>query len=410
MKNTPVSTTRSQLFSVCLIVFIDLFGFGLVIPVLPFAAQKLGAGPAALGWLMAAYSLMQFLSSPLFGALSDRYGRRPILLASSLGQSLAMAIMAVGVGAFFSPLTGLLLVFLGRALGGFSAASIGTAYAYIADISDERARTKRMGLLGAAIGLGFTAGPGLGALAVRWGEAAPFVLAALMSLLNFALAWFRLPESLPIHERHAQRPLEMRRLSLKGAWKAITHASTGRWVAANFLFTLAITQLESMFALFMGLRFHFTASEMGAVIAGTGSLMIIVQGGCVGYLSKTLGDRKLASLAAVCITIGFFLFSSAQALPIAFAALAMLAFSRACLQPTLSSLLTSQTSRSEHGRSLGEFQSAASLARAIGPIAGGFLFHALPSAPFSVAGILTMGLTFLVFSALRRPYTVSAEL
>jgi len=356
-------------------VFLDLVGFGIVIPLLPLYAQRFGAGAVAVAWLLAVYSLMQFLFAPAWGRLSDRIGRRPVLLVGLFGS--AAGYLAFGVAG------SLPVLFAARALSGVAGANVGVAQAYIADVTRPEERARGMGMIGAAFGLGFIVGPAIGGVLSRWGFAAPFLFAAALTFANATLAVFRLPESLP-PERRSARPgsfgLAERARALFGS------ATPGRLRAlylAGFLFTLAFAGMEGTFSLWADARWHATRHGVAFLFVFLGVVSAIAQGGVVGRLVRRIGERRVALLGVGGLAAGLALAALAPSWPVLFAALGLIALGQGIASPTVSSLISHQGGPGEQGRVLGIYQSLSALGRAAGPVAGGVaLAHVGLAAPF----------------------------
>jgi MFS transporter, DHA1 family, tetracycline resistance protein len=372
---------KGALLNIFLVVFIDLVGFGIVIPILPYYAKEFGASAWALGWLMTSYSLMQFLFAPLWGRLSDRIGRRPVLLVSILGTALSMTFLGFA--------DSLAWLFAGRIFAGICGANISTAYAYITDVTDESNRARGMGMIGAAFGLGFILGPAIGGILSVHGYAAPMFAGASLAFVNLVLAWARLPEPEATAERRAaNRP---KRFSREAIREAFGDSRTRLAISLFFLFTVAWTQIEVVFALFMSARFGYTARDAGVLLALMGLVMVAIQGGLIGRLARRFGELKLAMTGFVLCAGGLLGFGMASEVGLAIAILAPTAVGQGILHPSLSSLASKGAGASSRGATMGVFQSAGSLARVIGPVMAGFLYDELGiSTPFYAAAIILM--------------------
>jgi len=357
-------SSRRPLIVVLFTIFLDLLGFGLVIPLLPFFAKDLGANGFEIGLLMTAYSGMQFLFSPIWGRLSDRVGRRPVLLISIAANAIAMLLFAAS--------TSLTLVFLARAFAGMANANIGTAQAYVADVLRGEERAKGMGLVGAAIGMGFVLGPAIGGALAPLGRAAPALAAAGLSALNFVLASLFLPESLTAEAREEAKRRRSSRLRTFRA--SLGHPLLPLLFLLFFLLTTAFAQMEATFALFTNARFDYGTAENGYLMAFIGVALAMAQGGLVGPLRKHMGEAAMLLAWSVLLAVGLVLLASVQTISALLAACFVLAVAHRICSPALFTLVSRQVAEHVKGRSFGVNQSMASLARVVGPFLGGLAF------------------------------------
>jgi MFS transporter, DHA1 family, tetracycline resistance protein len=388
---------KSSLLVLFLIVFVDLLGFGIVIPLLPYYADAYGASPATVGAVVAVYSLMQFFFSPVWGRLSDRIGRRPVLLISLSGSIVGYTIFA------FAP--SLPLLFLSRIVAGIAAANIGTAHAYIADVTTPENRARGMGLIGAAFGLGFIFGPPIGGILSSasldrglHGNLIPGLAAAGLSAVAWTIAAFVLAES----RRPSGAGGVLRRFDFsawRGAFRAPLLATV---LVILFLLILGFASMETTVTLFAKERFGFTPRDLGYFFGFMGVIVAVIQGGFIGRLARAFGERKLVAAGALSLMTGFalvpFVPDSRYLYPVAF----LVAVGQALSYPNLMSLVTKASPASLHGSVLGVSQSVASLSRVLGPLVGGFTYG-LAKAPgsFFTAAVLAAIAALLMFAGMR---------
>lgn len=369
---------RSPLLVIFITVFIDLVGFGIVIPVLPFYAEgtKFGATPSQVGLLFASYSVMQLIFAPILGRLSDKYGRRPVLLASLLGTALGFLVLGFA--------TTLLMLFVGRIIDGISGGNISTAQAYIADVTTKEDRAKGMGLIGAAFGLGFVFGPAIGGVLSRWGINVPFIFAGSLALANAVLLYFTLPETVtPDH------PARVSAASGRGWHQVIASLKNPRLgfvLTIYFLSIVAFSIMTATFSLFLMFRLGYDAFHNGWVFAFVGVISAIIQGGLIGRLVKKFGEPWLVILGGILFTASLFAIPFVTVTTGLLAILtlgAVTAIGQALTAPSLSSLASKSATAGEQGVVLGVTQSVASLARAVGPsLAAALIYSAIAHVGF----------------------------
>lgn len=374
---------KSPVVIVFVTVFIDLLGFGIIIPLLPFYAESFGATAFTVGMLSTSFSMAQFVFAPLWGRLSDRIGRRPIILLGLFGSFLSY------LGFAFA--TTLPLLFAARIFAGIAGANIPTAQAVMADITSPEDRAKGMGLVGAAFGLGFIFGPAIGGFFSQWGYAVPSLFAAGLSIANFTLAWFRLPETLRPEHRVAERvgPL----LALE---RALTRPHLPLLLLTGFLVIGSFSVFETTFALFAERRFQFTASSIGYVFAFVGVILVVVQGLLVGKATKVVGEHHLVPISLAAVALGLLMIPATQNLPALLASQAILAVGMGFNGPALMSLVSRFSAPEDQGGVMGLTQSLKSLARIVGPMYGGFVFDEFGMAVPFISAAVFMGVTALV--------------
>jgi MFS family permease len=426
------------LLVIFLTVFIDLVGFGIVVPLVPLygkhlvpdCVQAAWAQGLVIGVIVAAFSAMQFLFSPVWGRLSDRHGRRPILLLSTAGAAASYVLFALSA-TLARPLAALLLMILSRMLAGLFGGNITVAQAYIADISAPEERSRKMGLIGMAFGFGFIFGPAIGGLSLRYlGSTGPGWMAAAMCAANFLLAFFILAESLkPASDHLTQRP------HLDQWTYTLRQPRIGLLVIVFFLSTFCFSCFESTLPLLVSDNFHLdvrqdqtSASTVAYLFVYCGLIGAFVQGGAIGPLVKVLGEPRLMAVSLVLTAVSLawlpFIGGTArlswgvllhtQGLPwlAMLAALALLSVGTSLTRPPLFGLLSNLTPAHEQGATIGVAQSAGSLARILGPLFATPLLSFHPSLPYLVCAAILLATTVLVVRGLREkePLNTSPDL
>jgi MFS transporter, DHA1 family, tetracycline resistance protein len=352
---------RSPLVIIFITVFIDLIGFGIVIPVLPLYAKNFQASDAVIGLLLASYSGMQFFFSPILGRLSDRYGRRPILMFSILGTSVGFLVMGLA--------NTLWLLFVARIIDGATGGNISTAQAYIADVTPPEKRSSGMGLIGAAFGLGFIFGPAIGGLLSQISLAAPFLFASGLAAANAVALFFLLPESLG-SEHRAKTGV---RAPIADVFREAGSWQLAAVMATYFFGTVAFALLTATYPLFTEGRFNMDTAHNGYIFAYLGVIGATIQGGLIGRLSKAVGDKTLAVIGTMILAVSMFALPSSMTVVALIVASTGIAIGNSLVTPTLYAMASKSVSASWQGRTIGVVQSAASLARIIGPVLGGAL-------------------------------------
>jgi len=385
------SHQRSALTIIFLTVFIDLLGFGIVLPLLPYYATQFHASAATAGALIAVYSAMQFLCAPLWGRWSDRIGRRPVILISLAGSTASYLLFALanGVG----------LLFVSRILAGIAGANIPVAQAFIADITSEKDRARGMGLIGAAFGLGFVFGPAVGGLLAHYGHAAPGLAATAICGVNLIAAVRRLPESLTReHRRQTPRahPLRQLRDALRRPQLAVL----------MLLFTgvvFSFATMETTLSLLCAQAYAMSAAHIYWLFGYMGVVTTITQGGLVGRLSTRVDEARLVVLGAALLAVGLAAAPFTAPVGPLLAALAALSVGQGIASPVLSSLISKSSGAGEHGGILGVSQSLGSLARILGPLYGGVLFeYGGPASPYVTTAALMLVATGVAVSLPHR--------
>lgn len=377
------------------LVFLELVAFGIVLPMLPGTATRLGSGAVLAGIVVATDSLMQFFFAPWWGRLSDRAGRRPVLLLGLAGSVAAYLLFGLAGS------IGVLL--LSRVVAGATGSTFHVAQAYVADVTEPSRRGHAMGVLGAAFGVGFTVGPALGALSSRWGTAAPGLLAASLALINFLIAWRTLPES------RVRRPPEIarRRIRLAGAPPAV--------LAAAFTVTLAFTAMYVVFPLWAQQVLGLSRGAVSGLFVVVGLVTLIVQGRVVGRLVAHHGERPVIAVGALALAAGFALLPLAGAATAGgrvflYGGLVVLTIGFSLATPGLAAHLSRVTAEDRQGRALGALQSVSAMARIVGPPLAGLLGAAAglgtPFLAAAAAALAGAALTTLLRAPAPRAVTV----
>jgi len=384
----PISgESRTILF---LTVFIHLLGFGIIIPLLPYYAETYGATGFTVGLLTTSFSFSQFVFAPFWGRLSDRVGRRPVLIGS---------LLLTGVSYFvYAAATSLALLFASRILAGVAGAVLSTAQAYVADTTTPENRTKGMGLIGAAFGMGFIFGPAIGGVLSRWGFAAPAYASAGLAVAAAVFAFLRLPESLP-REARAEAATRRSRTTLR---EAVARPAVGAVLGLFFVATLCFSGMETILALFCQRFYSWGPHEIGYLFAYVGVVAASMQLGIVGALARRFGERALVRGGLALMGAAFVTAGIVPPLALFLVVMGAIAVASGLMTPSLSGLISIATPADEQGGILGVYQSLGSLARAAGPFLGGLAFDVVsPGAPLWMAGIV-LGLAALFAAKLPR--------
>ena len=407
----PSPAPKRALGIIFLIVFMDLLGFGVIIPQLPFYARKYQASALEVTVLFSIYSICQFVAAPILGAISDRVGRRPVLVVSQIGSALGYVMLgAVTQADWANPAVGLWLIYVSRAIDGFSGGNISTAQAYISDVTTPANRAKGMGLIGAAFGIGFAAGPAIGGLLGTEGyEHLPAYAAAFFCTVATVLTFFLLPESLPkarardvaltaTVEQDVATPIEPPAarpplLERTGVLPALRRPVLLQLLLISFASMAAFVMMESVIAIFLADTFGWSSRKVGYFYAFLGVIIAVVQGGLIGRLTKVAGEWPLAVLGPVLVAAGMACFVRVGFAPV-FALLliggAVNAVGRSLQQPTLSALVSKFSDPREQGVVFGLYHGLSSVARVVGPVVAGLVYDRHHTAPFLVAGAIVL--------------------
>lgn len=383
--------------TIWLSVALDLVGFGIVLPILPLYAERFDASPAVIGLLVASFSLAQFVFSPIWGRVSDRVGRKPVLVLSLAGTA---------VGSLLTGLAGSLwLLFAARVLDGISGASVSVAQAAVTDLAPPSERPRLLGLLGAAFGLGFVAGPAIGALAALGGPHVPFLVAAALAAVNAVVAAIRLPETHPgpqrsgrtgVPERHADAP----RTGERGG---SVRRELADYLLVAFVSLIAFSAFEATFALFGERRLGLRLASTGVVFTIIGVLIAIVNGFLVAPVVRRLGEPSTLRLGLALNAVGLAVLPFVDSWPGLAPAIVLLTTGQGLVTPTLSATVAGRVDAARRGAALGAQQSAGGLARVVGPVAGGFAFERVGIGAPYLGGTVLLLVAIALLS--RRPRT-----
>lgn len=381
--------TKKALPILFIVMFLVMVGFGIIIPVLPFYAENIGASPTQLGLLMAVYSLMQLLFAPMWGRVSDRIGRKPVIMIGIFGLALSFFLMGIS--------SSLWMLFAARIIGGIlSAANMPTVMAYAADITTPEERGKGMGVIGAATGLGFIFGPAIGGVFSKESLSMPFYIAGASSLFTFFLVLFVLKESLAPENRHGTHSeREPLRRAMRGPVSIL--------LVLQLFISLSLSGLEATFAYYGAKKAGLESVNLGYIFMIMGFASAIVQGGLVGRLTKKFSEGFVIQLGIAISAIGFGLILLTNNFATAAIFLTIFGIGNGMIRPGVSALLT-KTSKSGHGSATGLLSSFDSLGRIAGPPLGGWLFSLAIGLPY-ISGILLSVIAFMLY----RFYTSQAR-
>ncbi|MBS1817336.1 MAG: MFS transporter [Acidobacteria bacterium] len=343
------------LLVIFLTIFVNLVGFGIIIPLLPFYAETFGASPLTIGLLFAVFSACQLIAAPALGDMSDRYGRRPVLIFSLLGTVVSFVLMAMAHS--------IAMLFVARIIDGLSGGNISTARAYVADVTEPKDRARAYGLIGAAFGLGFIMGPALSGILAKYSYTAPVWAAAAVTLVATAMAWLWLPET--VHRAAAGTGMPFRNLA-----EMMQRPGLRRMLWIDFIYWFAFAIFQTTFALFVAHRFGFDVSQTGYFFAAFGVLGAVVQGGFIRPIVHRLGDKPTFILGLVCAGVGLVGATFAQTVWGFTIALVPLALGIGFGHPTVSALVSRAGRGDEQGRVQGAAGAMESLGRAMGPVWG----------------------------------------
>ncbi len=371
-----------------LTIFVNLVGFGIIVPLLPFYAETFGASPVVIGLLFAVFSICQLVAAPLLGDWSDRYGRRPVLIFSLAGTVVSFVMLALAHS--------IVMLFLARIVDGLSGGNISTARAYVADITEPKDRARAYGIIGAAFGLGFIVGPALSGVLATVSYTAPIWAAAAITMVATLMAWWWLPET--VHRAAAGTGMPFRNVALM-----MRRPGLRRILLIDFIYWFAFAIFQTTFSLFVAGRFGFDATKTGYFFAAFGVLGVIVQGAFIRPVVRHLGDKSTFIVGLGCAIVGLTCATLAHSVVLFSLALVPLALGMGFGHPTVSSLISRAGRNDEQGRVQGAASAMESLGRTLGPIWGGAALQRFGDAiPYlTAAGCLALTL------AVSLTYTVT---
>jgi MFS transporter, DHA1 family, tetracycline resistance protein len=406
---SPAEPGRGALGIIFLIVLMDLLGFGIIIPLLAFYVPDFQNHQLKVTLLFSVYSICQFIGAPILGLISDRFGRRPVLALSQAGSAVGYLLLGAAAFHWRSATTGLTLLYASRIIDGFTGGNISTAQAYVSDVTTPANRAKGMGMLGAAFGIGFSLGPALGGLSAHFlGLTAPGWIAAALSLSAAIFTWKRLPES----RKHAATDAE-NWLHPQKFIPILKKPVLVQLLVISFCVMAAFVMMESTISLFLNKIFHWEELGVGLYFLFIGFIIVIVQGGLIGRLTRKLGDWPLCIAGPFLVAVGMaglvavalvdVKSAFALAMGLLLVAGAINATGRSFQQPTMSSLLSKFSDRNEQGVVFGLYHGLGSLARVAGPVAAGYSYLLLRNTgQFAIAAVITISMGIWTL-ALRRP-------
>lgn len=410
------AASRNRLLTIFLVVFVDLLGFSLILPLLPYYAEEYGASEIIIGILTASYAAAQLIGAPILGRLSDQYGRRPVLLISIAGTALGFLLLGlaevigrnVGTAIFGANMAAInllviALLFVSRILDGLTGGNISVAQAYISDVTPPQDRSKAFGLIGAAFGLGFIIGPVVGGiLGDRFGYAMPAFVAMAIATINLAAVYLFLPESVTPERRAEMTRRPRPAFSLASLWAALQRPRVGPLFHLRFFFGMAFSMFQSIFALYAaGDPLNLSIEQTGLVLGYVGVLAVIVQGFAIGRLAKRYSDRQLMLVSSILMAVSLLLWGFVPSVWTLLIIMAPLAFGGGVLNTVINSALSKAVYSEEIGGTLGISAALESLTRVIAPALGGVLLAtARPWGPAIFTSLIMVWVTSFIWRRL----------
>jgi DHA1 family tetracycline resistance protein-like MFS transporter len=394
---------NKALFAIFLIVFIDLLGFSLILPLLPYLARTFQASDFQIGLLVASYAAAQLVGAPILGRLSDKYGRRPVLLISIAGNAVGFLLLGLA--------NTLWLLFLARILAGITAANISVAQAYISDVTDEKNRARGLGLIGAAFGLGFIIGPAIGGALSQFSFSLPAFISAALSIFNFVLVVTWLPESLTAERRLAIANTDRLPFTIPALVKVLHRPLVGPLLNTRFFFGMSFSLFQTIFSLYALDRFNLDAQHVGYILAYVGFLSVFTQGVLIGRLTNRFSENALILVATITMAAALLGWALAPSVPALLVIMAPIAISGGILNTVINSAITKSVSPVEIGGMLGISTSMEALTRVISPSLGGLILDLVgkrfgtqvgTSAPGILASLMLVGLVSYVYRTIYR--------
>jgi DHA1 family tetracycline resistance protein-like MFS transporter len=389
---------NKALFAIFLIVFIDLLGFSLILPLLPYLARTFQASDFQIGLLVASYAAAQLIGAPILGRLSDKYGRRPVLLISIAGNAVGFIILGLA--------NTLWVLFLARILAGFTAANISVAQAYISDVTDEKNRARGLGLIGAAFGLGFIIGPAIGGALSQVSYSLPAFISAALSIFNFVLVVTWLPESLTAEHRRAIANTDRLPFTIPALIQVLRRPLIGPLLNTRFFFGMSFSLFQTIFSLYALERFNLNAQQVGYILAYVGILSVFTQGFLIGRLTNRFSENALILVATIIMAAALLGWALAPSVPVLLIIMAPIAVSGGILNTVINSAITKSVSPVEIGGMLGISTSLEAMTRVISPSLGGLILELVgkrfgtqvgTSAPGILASLMLFGLVSYVY-------------
>jgi DHA1 family tetracycline resistance protein-like MFS transporter len=381
----------SPIIPIFLIVLVDVLGMTIILPLLPFYSESLGATPFVVGMIFSVYGLCQFIAGPILGQASDKVGRKKILVLSQIGTCIGFIMLAFSNSLF--------LIFLARIIDGLTAGNISVAQAYISDVTEAKDRTKAFGILGSAFSLGFIIGPAISGLLAKFGPHYPIILAACLSGVSIIATMTILPKTEIIAQSGPRN-----KFAAKNIQKYLNMKEVAPLLLQFFAFIFAFSFFMSGFAMFCGEKFmyeekHFGPQQIGWLFTFIGCLSLVVQLGLLKRLSQAWGEKKLIFIGFLSMCLGYFFIGEITLIPFLLAALVLNTFGSAVLRPAITSEITKNIPRDQQGAILGVTQSLQSIAQIVSPLIGGYLIGAghLSGWAWTCSGIAFCGILLMFF-------------